>query len=100
MEYVELHCHTNYSLLDGASTADALAARAKDLGMAALAVTDHDGLYGAVRFVRACRAAGIKPIVGAELTTSPSSRRTSPATPTSVGWSALPSYPTPRASRA
>ena len=68
MPYVELHLHSNYSLLDGASHPEELATRARDLGMPALAVTDHDGLYGAVRFVKACRTAGVKPLVGAELT--------------------------------
>ena len=65
--YVELHCHTNYSLLDGASHPEDLLHRAKILGMDSLAVTDHDGLYGVVRFHRAARERGIKPIIGAEL---------------------------------
>jgi error-prone DNA polymerase len=67
-EYVELHCHTNYSLLDGASHPEELLDRAGELGMDSLAVTDHDGLYGAVRFWRAARERGIKSLVGAELT--------------------------------
>jgi error-prone DNA polymerase len=66
--YVELHCHSNFSLLDGASHPEDLAARAKQLKMPALALTDHDGLYGAIRFYRAARQAGIKPIIGAEVT--------------------------------
>jgi error-prone DNA polymerase len=65
--YAELHCHTSFSFLDGASAADDLAARAAELGLAGLAVTDHQGLYGAVRFVEAARAAGIRPIVGIEI---------------------------------
>ena len=65
--YVELHCHTNYSLLDGASHPEDLLDRAQALGMGSLAVTDHDGLYGVVRFHRAARERGIKPIIGAEL---------------------------------
>jgi len=67
-DYVELHCHTNYSILDGASHPEELLDRAQELGMDRLAVTDHDGLYGAVRFWRGARERGIKPIVGAELT--------------------------------
>lgn len=67
-EYVELHCHSAFSLLDGASLPEDLARRAAELGMTALALTDHDGLYGAVRFSKACEREGIKPIVGAELT--------------------------------
>jgi error-prone DNA polymerase len=67
-DYVELHCHTNYSLLDGASRPEDLLDRAQELGLDRLAVTDHDGLYGAVRFWHAAGERGIKPIVGAELT--------------------------------
>lgn len=67
-EYIELHCHTNFSLLDGASHPDALVNRARELGMPALAVTDHDGLYGIIRFYKAAQEAGIKPIIGAEVT--------------------------------
>ena len=66
--YVELHLHTCYSLLDGASQPAELAARAAELGYRALAVTDHDGLYGAMAFAQACAAVGIRPIVGVELT--------------------------------
>ncbi len=66
--YCELHCHTHYSLLDGASSPEALVGRAVALGMPALAATDHNGLYGAVAFWRAARAAGLHPIIGAELT--------------------------------
>ncbi len=66
--YVELHCHSNFSLLDGASHPEDLASRAADLGMPALALTDHDGLYGAIRFYKACLKAGIKPVIGAEIT--------------------------------
>ncbi len=66
--YVELHCHSNFSLLDGASHVEELAVQAASLGMPALALTDHDAVYGAVRFVRAAREVGIQPILGAELT--------------------------------
>ncbi|MGD9316557.1 MAG: PHP domain-containing protein, partial [Anaerolineae bacterium] len=65
--YVELHCHSYYSLLDGASSPEALVERAASLGYPALALTDHDGLYGAVRFWRAARERGLKPIIGAEV---------------------------------
>jgi len=68
MTYVELHCHSNFSLLDGASHPEDLIARARGLGMPALAITDHDGLYGAVRFYKAAKQAGVKPVIGAELT--------------------------------
>ncbi len=66
--YVELHCHSVFSLLDGASSPEALVRQAAALGMPALALTDHDSLAGAVRFVTAAREAGIHPILGAELT--------------------------------
>jgi error-prone DNA polymerase len=67
-DYVELHCHSAYSLLDGASTVEALVTQAAYLGMPALALTDHDALYGAVPFVEAARGVGVRPILGAELT--------------------------------
>ena len=66
--FVHLHCHSAYSFLDGASPVQALVERAADLGMPALALTDHDNVAGAVEFDRAARAAGIKPIQGVELT--------------------------------
>ncbi len=66
--YAELHCHSNFSLLDGASHPEALVERAADLGLSALALTDHDAVYGASRFIRAARERGIQPILGAELT--------------------------------
>ena len=65
--YAELHCHTNFSFLDGASAPDDLVERAVELGLTGLAVTDHNGLYGAVRFVSAAEAAGLHPIVGVEI---------------------------------
>ena len=65
--YAELHCHTEFSFLDGASAADDLVDRAAQLGLGALAVTDHQGLYGAVRFVTAAEAVGIHPVVGVEI---------------------------------
>ena len=66
--YVELHAHSYYSLLDGVPSPEALVQRAADLEMPALALTDHDALYGVARFARAAEQAGIKPIFGAELT--------------------------------
>src|SRR5215218_4482630 len=66
--YAELHCHTNFSFLDGASHPEELADEAARLGLAALAVTDHDGLYGVVRFALSARATGLPTVFGAELT--------------------------------
>ena len=68
--YVELHLHTHYSLLEGASSPDELVRTAVEQGHAALALTDHDGLFGAMEFARAARAEGLRPITGLELTIS------------------------------
>ncbi len=65
--FAELHCHTDFSFLDGASPADDLVERALGLGLSGLAVTDHQGLYGAVRFAAAAREAGLHAVVGMEV---------------------------------
>ncbi len=67
-EYAELHAHSSHSLLDGVPSPEALATRAADLGIPALALTDHDALYGAVRFMKAAQHVGIKPLLGSEMT--------------------------------
>ena len=69
--FVHLHCHSHYSLLDGASKIPALVKRAKELGMPALAVTDHGNLHGAVEFLREAKAADFKPILGMEAYVAP-----------------------------
>jgi error-prone DNA polymerase len=66
--YAELHCHTNFSFLDGASHPEELVEEAARLGLAALAVTDHDGFYGVVRFAEAARTLGLPTVFGTELT--------------------------------
>lgn len=66
--YVELHCHSSFSFLDGASSPAELAGRAAELGYPALALTDHDGVWGSMEFAVACAAEGIRPLTGAELT--------------------------------
>jgi error-prone DNA polymerase len=79
--YAELHCHTNFSFLDGASHPEELVEEAKRLGLTALAVTDHDGLYGVVRFFEAARELGLPTIFGAELSlglTAPQNGRADP----------------------
>src|SRR3954462_4026028 len=68
MSYVELHAHSAYSFLDGASQPEELAARAAELGYEALALTDHDGVYGSLEFASAAKAFGVRPITGAEVT--------------------------------
>ena len=65
--YAELHCHTNFSFLDGASHPEDLVEKAVELGYQALAVTDHDGFYGAVRFSQAAREAGLSAVYGVEI---------------------------------
>ena len=72
--FVHLHCHSHFSLLDGASPIDGMVERAKDLGMNALAITDHGNLYGAIQFYQACREAGINPVIGYEAYVAPASR--------------------------
>jgi error-prone DNA polymerase len=73
--YAELHCHSNFSFLDGASHPEELAAEAARLGLSALALTDHDGFYGHVRFAEAARVAGLATVFGAELSLAPSRPR-------------------------
>jgi len=73
--FVHLHCHSHYSLLDGASQIPELVERAKSQGMNALALTDHGNLYGAIEFYRECRAAGINPILGYEAYVAANGRR-------------------------
>ena len=68
MGYVELHCHSAYSFLDGASQPEELVIRAAELGYEALALTDHDGVYGSLEFAHAAKAFGVRPITGAEVT--------------------------------
>ncbi|MBQ5901775.1 MAG: PHP domain-containing protein, partial [Clostridia bacterium] len=67
MGFVHLHVHTEYSLLDGACRIKELAKAAKNLGQSALAITDHGVMYGAVEFYEACKAEGVKPIIGCEV---------------------------------
>ncbi|MGB1841146.1 MAG: PHP domain-containing protein, partial [Longimicrobiales bacterium] len=66
--YVELHCHSGFSFLDGASHPEELVMRAVELGYPALALTDHNGLYGSMEFAQTARLANLQPITGAELT--------------------------------
>src|SRR5688572_19087252 len=64
--FAHLHCHTHYSLLDGASRVPELVARVKEQGMNAVAITDHGNLYGAIEFYRECKDAGVNPVLGYE----------------------------------
>src|SRR5436190_8068554 len=73
MSYVELHAHSAYSFLDGASQPEELAARAAELGYPALALTDHDGVYGSLEFAHAAKHFGVRPITGAEVTVAATS---------------------------
>src|SRR3954467_9433920 len=73
-DFVHLHLHTEYSLLDGACRLDRLMDKAHDLKFASLAITDHGAMYGAIDFYQAARAKGIKPIIGCEVYVAPGSR--------------------------
>jgi error-prone DNA polymerase len=76
--YAELHCHSNFSFLDGASHPEELVDGAVRLGLGALALTDHDGLYGVVRFARAAAMFGLATVFGAELTLAGAARTGTP----------------------
>ena len=74
MPFAHLHVHTEYSLLDGACRIKGLAKRVRELGQTAVAVTDHGVMYGAIDFYRACKAEGVKPIIGCEVYVAPRTR--------------------------
>ncbi len=74
MSFVHLHVHTEYSLLDGACRIKDLPKVVKDMGQTACAITDHGVMYGAVDFYRACKAEGVKPIIGCEVYVAPKGR--------------------------
>ena len=73
-KFVHLHIHSEFSLLDGANRIKDLPVRAKELGMDAMAITDHGVMYGAIDFYKACKKEGIKPIIGCEVYVAPRSR--------------------------
>ena len=74
MSFVHLHVHTEFSLLDGACRIPLLVKRVKELGQSAVAITDHGVMYGVVDFYKACKAEGIKPIIGCEVYVAPRGR--------------------------
>lgn len=73
-EFVHLHIHSEFSLLDGANRIKDLPVRAKELGMDAIAITDHGSMYGTIDFYKACKKEGVKPIIGCEVYVAPRSR--------------------------
>ena len=73
-KFVHLHIHSEFSLLDGANRIKDLPKRAKELGMDSIALTDHGVMYGAIDFYKACKAEGVKPIIGCEVYVAPRSR--------------------------
>ena len=73
-QFVHLHIHSEFSLLDGANRIKDLPVRAKELGMDAMAITDHGVMYGAIDFYKACKKEGVKPIIGCEVYVAPRSR--------------------------
>ncbi|MBO0696841.1 MAG: DNA polymerase III subunit alpha [Zavarzinella sp.] len=87
--FAHLHCHTHYSLLDGANRIPELVAQTKALGMTACAITDHGNLYGAIEFYRECQAAGINPVLGYEAYMAPGSRHEKKAIRQSEAYSHL-----------
>jgi len=72
--WVPLHCHSQYSILDAAASVEGIAAKAKELEMPAVALTDHGNMHGAVDFYKECKEAGVKPIIGCEVYVAPTSR--------------------------
>ena len=72
--FVHLHVHTEFSLLDGANRIKPLVKRTKELGMEAIAITDHGNMHGVIDFYKAAKAEGIKPIIGCEVYLAPESR--------------------------
>ena len=74
MAFTHLHVHTEFSLLDGLGRIKEMVARAKELGMDSIAITDHGVMYGVIDFYRACKETGIRPILGCEVYTAPGSR--------------------------
>ena len=93
-DYVELHCHSAYSFLDGASDPAELAGAAAELGLEALALTDHDNVCGAMEFAHACKGVGVRPIIGCELTVEVPRRLPRPVHVTLLvesarGWASL-----------
>ena len=67
MAFTHLHVHTEFSLLDGAARIPDLVARAKELGMESLAITDHGSMFGVIDFYKECKRQGIRPIIGCEV---------------------------------
>ena len=78
-DFVHLHLHTDYSLLDGAIQIKPLARRTAELGMSACAMTDHGNMFGAISFYHAMKDQGIKPIIGCEAYIAPGSHKDRPA---------------------
>jgi DNA polymerase-3 subunit alpha len=73
-DFIHLHTHSDYSLLDGAASIDSLTEKACQMGMNALALTDHGNMFGALKFYKSCREKGIAPIIGSEFYVAPDSR--------------------------
>ncbi|HPO46881.1 MAG TPA: PHP domain-containing protein, partial [Spirochaetota bacterium] len=74
MEFIHLHNHSDYSILDGALTIDSMIDSAVELGMPGIALTDHGNMFGAIEFYQKARKKGVKPIIGQEFYVAPGSR--------------------------
>ena len=90
MNFAHLHVHTEFSLLDGSSKIKEITARAKELGMNSLAITDHGVMYGAIDFYRAANANGIKPIIGCEVYVQDLLKKQGRAKTVTIIWFCLP----------
>lgn len=96
--FAHLHVHTEYSMLDGAARLGDLAARVADLGMPAVAMTDHGNVFGAYEFYRKCKDADVKPIIGIEAYFTPNisaSTRSGSTSTTAAATTSPPGAPTP-----
>ena len=88
--FVHLHVHTEYSMLDGAARLTEMFARTAELGMDAIAMTDHGNVFGAFDFYSKAKAAGVKPIIGMEAYLTPKTHRTDRTRVTGAGKNASP----------
>ncbi len=86
MSWVPLHVHSQYSILDSSASVDAIAEKAAEFKMPAVALTDQGNMYGAVEFFKACKGAGVKPIIGCELYVAPHSRHEKKRIPGTAAW--------------
>ena len=83
-DFVHLHLHSQYSLLDGTTRINDLVKRVDELGMSAVALTDHGNMFGALKFYKEAKKVGVKPIIGCEVYVAPGSRLETSSSPASA----------------